>query len=46
MKYKGLRESEKGHCYFFHCEHCGSWEQIPMEKFVQDLDKDDNPNIA
>lgn len=46
MAYMGLREGEKGHHYLFHCEHCGSWEQVPVEEFIHSLDKDCNPNVA
>ncbi len=46
MKYMGLRESEKEHCYFFHCEHCGAWEQVIKEELFQECDKDCNPNAV
>ena len=36
LEYKGLKEdSDKGH-YLFHCPKCGSWEQIPCEKFIEE----------
>ena len=46
LRYLGLKEGGSESYYLFHCEHCDAWEQIPMNKFVQDIDKDCNPNIV
>lgn len=41
MEYKGLKEDGKNGYYLFHCKKCNSWEEIPKDIFIRDLDKED-----
>lgn len=44
MTYKDTREDDNNGHYLFHCEHCGSWEEVPREEFFHSCDIDCNPN--
>ena len=45
MDYRGLREDGNNGYYLFHCKHCDTWEEIPVEDFIRNCDKDCNPNV-
>ncbi len=37
MLYRGFRNRENDGFHLFHCKHCGNWEKVSTNQFLQEL---------